>query len=271
MYMLKLPFDSRIRTFRFQTNFITFCSLSFKNTNNKSSSSNNNNKMFLWHRLKHTKPPHKIRWSDFHQTKFIKYRLVVCSEHFLCTNAAHTEFHKCHIFRNRTPSKGDKFAGTCHYYNQLSTVALLMYCFKSHQSCLLNIISQWVNMRSAIHKKKLTENLYEHVCYTCIPHLIPIPAKQLRTALKKFEYLRIYMVVYTGIVAAGMAQSVQRLAKGLHGPGIESQRRKNFLHPSRPALGPTRPPVWWAPNIFSRGWRTEPGVDHTKPSSAEVK
>jgi len=30
---------------------------------------------------------------------------------------------------------------------------------------------------------------------------------------------------------------------GLDGPGIESRRRRDFPHPSRPALGPTQPPV----------------------------
>jgi hypothetical protein len=39
---------------------------------------------------------------------------------------------------------------------------------------------------------------------------------------------------------------------GLDGPGIESRWGRDFSHPSRPALGPTQPPIQWVLGI-SRG------------------
>jgi hypothetical protein len=41
---------------------------------------------------------------------------------------------------------------------------------------------------------------------------------------------------------------------------------------SRPALGPTQPPVQWVPGVLSQGVKARPGrdADRSPPSSAEV-
>jgi hypothetical protein len=44
-----------------------------------------------------------------------------------------------------------------------------------------------------------------------------------------------------------------------------------FSAPSRPALGPTQPPIQWVPGHSRRVKRPGRGVDHPPPSSAEVK
>ena len=53
---------------------------------------------------------------------------------------------------------------------------------------------------------------------------------------------------------------------GLDGPGIESRWRRDFLHPSRPALGPTQPPIQWVPGLSLGVKRPGRGADPPPPS-----
>jgi hypothetical protein len=52
----------------------------------------------------------------------------------------------------------------------------------------------------------------------------------------------------------------------------QGQRTFPLSSVSRPALGPTQPPVQWVPGVLSPGVKARPGrdADHSSPSSAEV-
>jgi len=56
---------------------------------------------------------------------------------------------------------------------------------------------------------------------------------------------------------------------GLDGPGSNSGGGEIF-RPSRPALGPTQPPVKWVPGLSRGKVRTGRAADHSPPSSAVV-
>jgi hypothetical protein len=43
------------------------------------------------------------------------------------------------------------------------------------------------------------------------------------------------------------------MGRGSSGPRIVSRWERDFLHPSRPALGPTQPPAQWVPVVLPGG------------------
>jgi len=67
-----------------------------------------------------------------------------------------------------------------------------------------------------------------------------------------FCYVSLYITLMHGYRQGRNSSDGIAARYGLDGPGIESRWERDFPHLSRPALGPTQPPIQWLPGL-SRG------------------
>jgi len=99
-------------------------------------------------------------------------------------------------------------------------------------------------------------------------HLISLAPSCLFVSLVSAFSVYLCQVVCT---LCGLGSSVGIVTGyGLDGPGIKSRWGRDFPHLSRPALGPTQPPVQWVPGLSRSKERPRCDADPSPPSGAVV-
>jgi hypothetical protein len=76
--------------------------------------------------------------------------------------------------------------------------------------------------------------------YGLIPYI-----KQNRHQQNLHKFLLFLHSIFIIFIIHYIDQPMHLIRYGRDGPGIESRWRQEFLHPSRPTLGPTQPPIQW--------------------------
>jgi len=123
----------------------------------------------------------------------------------------------------------------------------------------------WLKLSSLHHNNPIRykANIYQITCsFTPASNIIAIDSAVFVFAFNLF----LTNYYYCLLIALAMSRNLHSLVSfcgpgssvgittgyGLDGTGIESWWGRNFPHLSRPALGPTQPPVQWVPGLSQR-------------------
>ena len=158
----------------------------------------------------------------------------------------------------------ERFAGITFNFWQLATISKANDCGFGWQKIPLFVVS--------FLKSLIQRDIYIYISLFKMGEICrKLLTAQLHT-LWNFTVLRNYWV---HIRSTGGRDSSVGIATryGLDGPGIESRwgGGRDFPHLPRAALGPTQPPVQWAPGLSTGVKRPGRGVDHPPQLAPRLK
>ena len=118
--------------------------------------------------------------------------------------------------------------------------------FKKFQSVsVAHLDTYCLSAGSSFSKGKVTR-VWSWPLTTIIRNFVPSIPKNFSSLSTCSCFIQLLYPLMKCQVGCGSAVGIVT-RHGLDGQGIESRWGRDFLHPSRPALGPTQPPVQWIP------------------------